>query len=173
VGIHSFEVQEERMRTLTVPIPLWEPEIPIPWGEKVTEIIPLSEKVNSRVFIPGAINFCAMGFFVAGFATMVSAWDRYRWRTLGIVVGFVVVQTIVKIIGMSADRFAWLKYLSIFTAYEPEQAVAIATEASQYSLGLSQWFGPSGYNLVFLLSGCLCYFLAIAIFSRRDFPAPL
>lgn len=180
-GIHTFEVKEEVMPTLTIPIPVWEPEVPIPWADKEVRFVPMSEKVAADVFVPGAVNFCAMGFFLAGLAAFVSACDRYRWRTIGIVVGFVVVETIVKILAMASDRIGWLKYFSIFTAYEPEQAVAVATDSPQETWSILffdaqhtfQGLGPLGYNLVFILAGCFCYIAALAVFSRRDLPAPL
>ena len=49
------------------------------------------------------VNFFALGLFLAGLTTLVSSWDRYRWRTIGIVVTFYIAFTIVKIAGMAAD----------------------------------------------------------------------
>ena len=34
----------------------------------------------------GAFNLFCLGVAVAGFSTLVSSLDRYRWRTIGIVV---------------------------------------------------------------------------------------
>src|SRR5690606_33401342 len=49
--------------------------------------ISLEEPVSTRIFIPPAVNLFSLGFFLAGFSTMLSAGDRYRSRTIGIVVG--------------------------------------------------------------------------------------
>ena len=63
---------------------------------------------------------------LAGFTSLVSSWDRYRWRTTGIVAGIYVLQLIIKIVGLATDRLAWMLKTTFFTAYEPERFVSIA-----------------------------------------------
>jgi beta-exotoxin I transport system permease protein len=157
---------------LSIPLSLAKPE-------KVR--VPMREKVDSEDFLPGAVNLGALGICFAGIASLVSACDRYRWRTIGLVVGFYVVQTIFKISGMAIAEVAWLKKVSIFTAYEPQRFIATAVHdaANTWSVVLrdSQGAifdaGPLGYNLILLGIGIGCYVAAAVVFQKRDLPAPL
>jgi len=143
--------------------------------------VPMREKVDSEDFLPGAVNLGALGICFAGIASLVSACDRYRWRTIGLVVGFYVVQTIFKISGMAIAEVAWLKKVSIFTAYEPQRFIATAVHdaANTWSLvlrdsqGTMLDVGPLGYNLILLGIGLGCYAAAAVVFQKRDLPAPL
>src|SRR4029078_11944129 len=85
----------------------------------------MCEKTKVSYFVPGASNLFCLGVAVAGFATLVSSLDRYRWRTIGGVVGGSVVTIVLKLLGQAIDEVAWLQYLSIFTAYEPQKFVSI------------------------------------------------
>ena len=61
--------------------------------------MPMRDKVDPRVFLPGVVNLFCLGCAVAGVSTLVSACDRYRWRTIGIVAGLYIVSMILKIVG--------------------------------------------------------------------------
>ncbi len=157
---------------LSIPLSLAKPE-------KIR--VPMREKVDAEDFIPGAVNLGALGICLAGISSLASAFDRYRWRTIGLVVGFYVVQTIFKISGMAISEVAWLKKVSLFTAYEPQKFIATAVHdaANTWSLVLrdSQGtifdVGPLGYNLILLGIGLGCYVAAAIVFQNRDLPAPL
>ena len=157
---------------LSIPLSLAKPE-------KIR--VPMREKVDAEDFVPGAVNLGALGICFAGIASLASAFDRYRWRTIGLVSGFYVVQTIFKIAGMAIAEVAWLKKVSLFTAYEPQKFIATAVHdaANTWSLVLrdSQGaifdVGPLGYNLVLLGIGVGCYIAAAIVFQKRDLPAPL
>lgn len=146
-----------------------------------TREVPMASKVNPHDMWPAAVNYFALGFFLAGLSTLVSAQNRYRWRTIGIVAAIYVLQLVLKIIGLAADRWSWLLKLTFFSAYEPERFVSIAVNqpSSTWHLWLvndqGQWteLGPLGYDLLLLFMGMLAYVLAAIIFSRRDLPAPL
>jgi ABC-2 type transport system permease protein len=157
---------------LSIPLSLAKPE-------KIR--VPMREKVDVEDFIPGAVNLGALGICLAGISSLASSLDRYRWRTIGLVVGFYVVQTIFKISGMAIAEVAWLKKVSIFTAYEPQRFIATAVHdaGNTWSLVLrdSQGAifdaGPLGYNLILLGIGLGCYLAAAVVFQKRDLPAPL
>jgi ABC-2 type transport system permease protein len=178
-GIHTTTV-EQPPPAATITVPFLQLEIPNPFVSREPIRVPMSEKVDGRLFVPAAGNLFALGVFLAGFSTLMSAWDRYRWRTIGIVVGTYVVQMAMKIIGLASDRFAWLQYGSFFTAYEPEILVSIAANRPEDTWTLLQTqqgefvaLGPLGYIGVLVGVGAFGYLAAAVIFSRRDLPAPL
>ena len=141
----------------------------------------MSIEVDSATFVPASFNLMALGVFLAGLSSLFSSWDRYRWRTIGLVAGIFVVQVIIKIIGLAAERFQWLGYCTFFSAYEPEQFVSVAVnrpedvwsvflyDASGQLTGL----GPLGYNLILLGMGLAAYIAATFVFRARNLPAPL
>jgi hypothetical protein len=107
--------------------------------------------------------------------------DRYRWRTLGIVIAFIVVQMMLRILAVGADSFAWVGWFTVFTLYEPETAVMVSHNDPQltWSLfidsrvkGTSQWGPMAASGWLFLLAAT-SYLIAFRKFLRRDLPAPL
>lgn len=182
-GIYNTTVTEEILPTWQLPIPLpWiGSEVPIPFSSPQAIDSPMSAKVDVRVFLPATANLFALGLMVAGFTTMMSSWDRYRWRTIGIVVGIYVFQIILKLVGMAADEVNWMLYYSAFTAYEPEAFVHVADATPAFAWSLSiydaegQWksWGPLAYHLVMATIGVVAYLAAAVIFIRRDLPAPM
>lgn len=183
VGIQTTTVKEEFRPTWKLPIelPLLGREIPVPFSEKQTRLVPMTEKVESHVFWPGAANLFSLGFMLAGVTTFLSSWDRYRWRTIGIVCAAYVVELMLKLAGLASDDLAWLLYLSVFTAYEPEVFVNLATTEPELAWSLVRFepdgawksLGPLGYDLTLVLLGLAGYVAAGVIFCRRDLPAPL
>jgi ABC-2 type transport system permease protein len=147
--------------------------------EGETRTVPMSTKVSPHDMWPATVNLFSLGFFLAGLSTLVSAPDRYRWRTIGIVAAIYVVQLIMKIVGLASDRWEWLLGLSFFTAYDPERFVSVAvnTPADTWSLVLAgehgYSLGPLGCNLLLIGMGIVAYVVAGVIFSRRDLPAPV
>ncbi len=126
--------------------------------------VSLGEEVSWRPFLPGALNLFAMMFFLAGVSTMVSSTDNFRWRTIGVMGAFYVVQLVFKVIGRLVERFSWLLYLTFGTACEPQALVIDFDQAWTLSLK---------YDGVLIGIGLACYVVAAIIFCRRDLPAPL
>ena len=124
----------------------------------------LSEAVSWTAFVPGAMNLFAMMVFLSGVSTLVSSSDNYRWRTIGLVGGFYVVELVLKVIGRLVPRFEWLSYLTFATACEP-QALVLDFEQS--------WALSLRYDGVLVGIGLACYVAAALIFCHRDLPAPL
>jgi ABC-2 type transport system permease protein len=120
-------------------------------------------------------------------ASLFSACDRFRWRTIGITLALFVLQAIAKVVGVLKKetvfewfRFEWLKYVSALTAYEPSRLVEIAVQQPQYTWSLTMRapsgemsMGPLGYDLILVVLGLACYGAAAVIFAKRDLPAPL
>lgn len=183
IGIYATTVKEEVSPQITLPfyIPGVGTQIPLPFGETTTQYTPMSEKVDAWVFLPATANLFSLGVMIAGFSLLMSSWDRYRWRTIGITTGVLVIQVLLKITGMAADSTRWLKYLSLLSAYEPESFVRIAdvTPGDTWAFNLydaqNQWsgFGPLANDLLLIGVGIACVAGAAVIFLRRDLPAPL
>jgi ABC-2 type transport system permease protein len=126
--------------------------------------VELETPVRTAYFLPGALNLLCLGALVVALTTMLSAFDSQRGRTIGLAVGFVVVETIVKIVGRVGDEMDWLRYWTVLTAFEPQIAV--------------NTFGtPDSPMLIyngFLLGLSALFFIVGAIgFNYRDVPAPL
>jgi ABC-2 type transport system permease protein len=180
LGIHTNSVRGPAPRE-TWTVPWLQLEILNPLAEPKTQLTPLSQEVDPAVFAPAACNLFALGVFLAGLSCFLSACDRYRWRTIGLMAGLMIAQMIIKVIGVASDRFHWLMRCTFLTAYEPQVAVSLALNRPDetWSLvlrdpaGRCQELGPLGYDLLLIGLGVLAYAAATFVFRRRDLPAPL
>lgn len=131
-------------------------------------LVTLEEPVASMPFVPAALNLFAMTFFLGGVAAAASACDRYRWRTIGLVGGFYVVQLMVNVMARTVKSLNWLEYTTFFGAYEPQGLISeyLREPAASWTL-LAQ------YNGVLLGLGLAAYAFGAVVFCRRDLPAPL
>jgi ABC-2 type transport system permease protein len=126
--------------------------------------VELEEPVQARTFLPAAANLMCLGILVAGVTAMFSAIDQNRGRTIGIAVGLFMFQLIIKIVGRTADQFDWLRYATVLTAFEP-QVLSRSAGAPTSTILL--------YNGLLLGLAAVFYLVAVAVFCRRDIPAPL
>ena len=78
--------------------------------------------------------------------------------------GFYVISLLFKLIGRLSDQLAWMGWLSVFTAYEPQQLVTGTAES---------WWLVARYDAVLIGIGLAAYLVGALIFARRDLPAPL
>jgi ABC-2 type transport system permease protein len=139
-----------------------------------TSWIKLEVPVDARIMLPAAVNLFALGFFLAGLTTCISSLDRYRSRTIGIVVAFYVVETILKIVGRAAsDSFAWMNKFTFLTYFEPQLLAYRFWPQVMARDPSGSWEIVLVYNGVLLVLGLVGYFAAAIIFCRRDLPAPL
>lgn len=179
-GIYTTQVKED-LPPPSLSIPGLGIRIPLSLGEAEKVLVPMSEKTRPGYFVPGAFNLFCLGVALAGLSACVSSLDRYRWRTIGIVVTIYVVSLVLKLLGQAIQEIAWLQRLSLFTAYEPQKFISIAVHDARHAWSLAMFDpqgrflepGPLGYNLVLLGIGGVCYVAAGIAFSRRDLPAPL
>lgn len=179
MGIQTTMV-EEPAPTANLTIPWFGIELPNPLANGQMQRVPMGDRVEAAWFVPAAFNLFSLGVFGAGLSTLLSACDRYRWRTIGIVVGFYLVEMTIKIVGRAADHLTWLGRWTFFTAYEPERFVSIAVKHPH--LAWAMWIrdpqglwelGPLGYNCILLGLGIAAFAGATAAFRFRDLPAPL
>lgn len=126
--------------------------------------VTLERPVETRLFIAPAVNVFAMGAYVAGVATLVSACDRYRWRTVGLVGGYYVLSMICEVLGKMVEWLGWLRYFTFLAAFEPQPMVSHPERAWQLSLQ---------HNGLLLGLTAAAYVAAAVVFCRRDLPAPL
>jgi len=134
--------------------------------------VTLEDAIEPRLFVQPALNLFAVTLFMAGVSALASSWDQYRWRTVGLLVGFYVFAMLVQVVGRSVPDFNWLLYFTFLAAYEPQAMVAAVVadpeggwqEAARLSLR---------YNTLLIGLGAGAYGLAATIFCRRDVPAPL
>jgi len=125
---------------------------------------PWSGRVDPLLFLPPAANVFGLMVCMGGLAAGVSACDSYRWRTIGILCGFYVFSLLAKLVGRLSEAFAWVGYLSVFNAYEPQRLVGGGWEA---------WQRLAIYDGVLLGIGLTGYLVGGVVFARRDLPAPL
>lgn len=124
----------------------------------------LVAEADPRLYVPAALNLFAATFFLAAATTLVSACDSQRWRTLGIVGAFYVIELIVKIVARMAPKFGWLMYATFLGAFEPQTLVVYPDRAWQMSLR---------YDATLVGLGLATYVAAAIVFNRRDIPAPI
>lgn len=126
--------------------------------------VTLEHPVSARLFVYPALNVFAMTFFLAGLSTLVSACDRYRWRSVGIMGSFYVISLLLEVLGKMVPWLEWLRYFTFLGAYEPQVMVSQPADALAFSLT---------YDSVLLGLGLAGYIAAAIVFCRRDMPAPL
>ena len=182
-GVLTTAVKEPVATKLQLPfyVPGVGTEVTLPLPTTKTVRIPMRQRVDMRLFFPATVNLFCLGVMITGLSTLMSSWDRYRWRTIGLVSGILIAQLILKIAGMALEELHPLTYLSLLSAYEPESHVRLADVSPE--LMSSMWlagedgqfkgFGPLAHDLLLFGVGSISFIAASAIFSRRDLPAPL
>lgn len=130
-------------------------------------LVKIEEPVSIWYFLPAATNLFFLMFFLAGVSTLMSAWDSYRWRTIGIMGGFYVASMIFKVLSRTVPPLEWLRYFSFMCAYEPQVLVTAMINGDPVL--------PTLLVYVAILGGLglLAYIAAAVVFLRRDLPAPL
>jgi ABC-2 type transport system permease protein len=113
-------------------------------------------------------------FAVGGLTTWLSSAGRFRWRVLGVAVLVTLLQFLVNVIGQLDETFTWMRPLTVFYYYRPQEMVL----GKPALVTLSEWNG--GRPLVevpalavLFAAGAVGYLMALWVFTRRDVPAPL
>jgi ABC-2 type transport system permease protein len=113
-------------------------------------------------FVPGAVNLFAMIFCMTGLTTLLSSWDRDRWRTILWAGGLFIASSILKFVARLWEGGAWLRYLSFLSGFEPQRLILLPPEES----APMAW----QYNGTLLGLGLAGYLIAAAVFTYRDIP---
>jgi ABC-2 type transport system permease protein len=179
-GIHTNSVRETIPNVLSIPLPFWNLTIPVTAGEAQTVWVPLAERVSPSLFILPTLNLFTLGLFVFALSVLCSAWDRFRWRTIGCVIGFYVLQFLLFLLAKATPETEWFYNFTFFTLYQPDGIVnAISADpaaAWQWWREPSRYWptnlGPLGVCAALTFLGGVAYTSAAWIFHRRDLPAP-
>ena len=126
--------------------------------------VSLPVEIPMALYVPAAANLAGLAFFMAGFTTMLSAFDRYRWRTIGLASGFYVVSLMIKLVARMAPKYENFIYMSFLGGFEPLLFVNHPEDGWRLALE---------YNGVLVGLGLAAYALAAIVFCRRDLPAPI
>lgn len=178
VGIATTTVEKPATGGWTVPFT----GVEFPLGiDSSTERVPMSTFATPRMMLPAALNYFCFGLFLCGVCTMISSMDRYRWRTIGITIGFYVVQMLAELLGQAIDALSWLRWVSFFRAYEPVSFVSKSVNNPQLTWswlevnenGQIVNLGPLSCDAILLVLGMIAFGIAGAVFFRRDLPAPI
>ncbi len=124
-----------------------------------------SRHVDPLAFLPAQLNVGLFLFALGGVTLAISAAGRSRNRVLGIAVFAALVQFLVNVLGQLWSPMEPLRPLTLFYYYQPQPMILHA-----------EWYsdGAIWLRLVVLAAvGVAGYLAALAIFSRRDVPAPL
>lgn len=179
MGIQTNQVRETVNSGLS--LQLWTVKIPIMTGTEQTVFVPLRQRVDAGLFIAPCFNLMSFSLFMLSLSTLASAIDRYRWRTIGVVLGIYVAELLLYLLAKATPGTAWCHWLTFFTLYQPDGIVHLS--GRDPSLMWSLWttpnkfwvtsLGPLSISLVLLGMSSVCFSLAFWWFNRRDLPAPI
>lgn len=181
-GIETLSIRETPA-TPTMQLSWLPIEIPLGLSNSTAEPmwVPLKERVDGRLYLPPTLNLFGFSYFVFGLSVLFSAIDKYRWRTIGIVIGIYVLQFMLYLLGKSTPATSWALNLTFFSAYRPDDIVRVIVEQPNYAWAWLHWdksgefvgLGPLGYSVLLILFGAAFHLSGIYYFHRRDLPAPL
>lgn len=179
VGIWTTSVEESTYPEIRIPIIDY--RIPLSFLRPQQQTIAMASEVNPMLFIPGLVNLFCLAFFFGGFAAFCSACDRYRWRTLGIVIAFYFANAGLKLLGMASEKLNWVVNISVFGFYSPASSIEQYQRDSSSPWWLMEYdpagqvvgLGTLSNCLVLITGGALLYWLGCQVFHKRDVPAPV
>jgi ABC-2 type transport system permease protein len=113
-------------------------------------------------------------FALSGVTLLLSSAGRFRWRVLGLAVLVTLLQFLVNVIGQLDETFAWMRPLTIFYYYRPQEMVL----GKAALVTFSEWHGGHALAeipavVVLFATGAVGYLAALRVFAHRDVPAPL
>lgn len=130
--------------------------------------VTLNEEVSPWAYVPAATNLFALIFFVSGATTLLSSYDSYRWRTIGVMGGYYILSLVLEVMGKTVPSLSWVRNVSFLGVYEPQVLVSRFLNDPHQA-----WMLTLRYDLILGGLGAACFGLALFIFCRRDVPAPL
>jgi ABC-2 type transport system permease protein len=132
-------------------------------------------QIDPWVFGPSLANVAALLFAISGYTIWISSQSRARWKVLAAAITITLIQFLVNVLGQLWDALAFLRPLTVFYYYQPQQ-IALKGRWT-VDLGMVWNGGHPGYVVnvmaVLLAVGVIGYGLAFWKFCRRDLPAPL
>ena len=122
-----------------------------------------------------AVGLTALMFAISGITMLFSACGRSRWRVIGWAVLTVLVMFILNVLGQLWDEIAFLRPLSIFYYYQPQNIWLHRDwllDLGEVWNGGKPMFQIPPVVLLFAV-GTAGYFFALRVFTKRDLPSPL
>ena len=167
-------------------LPIFNFSVSNPFGVATTKMVPLLKLVSPSVYIVPTLNLFSLGFMLLGLSVMVSSFDQYRWRTIGIVISVYVLQLSLFILSKSTPRLGNLKPFSFLSAYQPDWIVQVVFHDPELAWSwwvvpaattrggdaLPSYLGPMFYVSLLLVLGSVSYTIGYLRFKSRDLPAP-
>lgn len=184
LGIQTNTIRETIRPSFDIAIPLTTFRVPIPFGTATEVEGPLASRVDPALYLAPTINLFCFGFFLLGASVCCSCFDRYRWRTIGLVVGFYVIELLLYLLSRASELTQFTGYLTFFSCYQPAWMVHMVRENPSFAwhifgtelTGLAgrhaPILGPLGMSLTLLVLGIGLHVVGILRFRRRDLPAP-
>ncbi len=129
-------------------------------------------KIELARFPPALLNVAALIFAVSGYTLAISSLNRFRWRAMSWALGITLVMFLVNVLGQLWDVLAPWRPLTAFYYYQPQQIILKDQWLVPVGPVGDYWFQVNG-SLVLLGVGLIGYAAALAVFTRRDLPAPL
>jgi ABC-2 type transport system permease protein len=102
-----------------------------------------------------ALELLTFSVAVAGYSALFSSLSSSRGRAAGMAAGLTMALYLGFVVAGLSDRWSWLQHFSIFTAYQPQQALAGGTIDVLGAAAL-------------IALGVLSAFAALLVFERRD-----
>jgi len=125
-------------------------------------------EINAVRFVRALPVVGGLVFGLCGLTMWLSAMGRFRWRVMGVAVTVVLLMFLVNVLGQMWGPASWLRPLSIFYYYQPQQVVP---EGGSWNVPVAGV--PVPMLLVLYGVGVTGYLSALVTLVRRDIPAPL
>lgn len=178
LGIWTNSTPVRETNQWIVPWIQW--SLKMPWSSSQETWVPLMSLVDPMLYLVPTLNLFALGFAVLGLSVAISAFDQYRWRAVGVVLGIYVLQLLLFILAKSTPRMSFLKPLTFLSAYQPDWIVQTtnaqpATQGCFLMANPTSWdeaIGPLGYVAILIAMGLASYAVAFWRLETRDLPAP-
>jgi len=183
-GIKTNSVNVTLNPSIKFRLPFIPIDVPIPTGASKDVATPLAEFVEPSLYTLPCLNLFAFGFFILAVSTLLSSIDRYRWRTIGVVIGFYVIQLLVFLLSKTIASMRFLENITFLSSYQPdaivhyvqknpESAWAMFAPEATKSTVWPHMLGPLGLSMLLIVGGTLLITYGMLHFRRRDLPAPL
>ncbi|QDV23885.1 ABC transporter permease subunit [Aureliella helgolandensis] len=190
-AIQINTVRETVAAEMQLNIPFLPLQIPITLGSPEEVAVPLSEKVDAALYAMPCLNLFGLGFVILCLSILCSSIDRYRWRTIGVVLGIYISQFLLLLLSKATSATELAGRFTFLSLYQPDAIVQLARQDASRAWWLlspnsrtleagalqASWpfemLGPAALPLLLLGLGGAMLLAAVQCFERRDLAPPL
>jgi ABC-2 type transport system permease protein len=115
----------------------------------------VDEALSLSALLAGATTMLAFSIAGLGIAVLLSALSSDRGKAAGLAALIALASYLAWVVANISSTWSWLRYLSIFTGYDPQRALRTGEV-------------PLAGVSALLLVGAVCVILALIVFERRD-----